>query len=53
MYASVPKEMPILNDALTAIIVIHVVTQLEFFFALLLSMVVYDNNYFETKRSKI
>lgn len=53
MYASVPKEMPILDDALTAIIVIHVVTQLEFYFALFLDMVVYDNNYFETKRSKI
>lgn len=53
MYASVPKEMPILNDALTAIIVIHVETQLEFYFALFLGMVVYANNYFETKRSKI
>lgn len=52
MYASAPKEMPILIDTLTASIVIHVVAQLEFYFALFLGMVVCDNDYFETKRSK-
>ena len=36
--------MPILNNTLTASIVIHVVAQLEFYFALFLGMVVYDND---------